>query len=365
MKETGQILKDRRESQDISLAEVSISTKITSRMLQAIESGDMDHLPARTFLRGFVKSYATFLKMDVDEVLRAFNEEMAILDSPPGPQEVKPSPAGQPVESVSEPIKPKEEPKASNQPLIPEGMSNTKKLGLAGGLLSLILLIAFVYRMVNKYETEARVEPPPQLSKIETSTTDGEQKAPAEIATTEPKAKEISSNKTEAAAVTPTPEKSEEKKEAGAVSDNKKPEETKVSEQTPLASEKKAPEKTSSEKSDAVAVASKPQAETQPEAKTEPNPNDSAATAEAKPATKPKATQELIIEALDKVEIRFRVNQGESKTVTLQPDQVHTIKAAGAIALEMSDGGAVNLIHNGKDVGVPGDLGKPKKIQLP
>lgn len=359
MKETGQILKDRRESQDISLAEVSISTKITSRMLQAIESGDMDHLPARTFLRGFVKSYATFLKMDVDEVLRAFNEEMAIMDAPPAPPEVIPPEGVTTPDSTPapEPVKVKEEAKPLNEPLIPEGISNSKKLGLAGGLLALVLLISFVYRMVDKYETEAKVEAPPQLSKIEADASDTDKEEKVEAAT--PPAPENSEKKVETAAVAEESAPAETK----ATSDTKEP----AKEAAPApAPEKKPAEAVAPEKRETVATAPKVDEPKKAEPKAEAKPTETAAAtaSETKPTVKPSGTQEIIIEALDKVEVRFRVNSGESKTITLQPDQVHTIKAAGTIALEISDGGAVNLIHNGKDVGVPGDLGKPKKLQL-
>ncbi len=79
-------------------------------------------------------------------------------------------------------------------------------------------------------------------------------------------------------------------------------------------------------------------------------------------ALKPK--NEIIVEALDVVEIEFRVGNGDMKRITLKPDQIHTIKALGPVILNLSDGGAVNLIHNGRDKGVPGDLGKPKRIKI-
>ena len=41
------------------------------------------------------------------------------------------------------------------------------------------------------------------------------------------------------------------------------------------------------------------------------------------------------------------------------------IKAKEKIELEVSDGGLVNIIHNGKDLGNPGDLGKSKKVKYP
>ncbi len=53
------------------------------------------------------------------------------------------------------------------------------------------------------------------------------------------------------------------------------------------------------------------------------------------------------------------------KSIKLKGDQVQSIKARKKIVLKLSDGGAVNLIVNGTERGVPGDLGKPLRIELP
>ena len=70
-----------------------------------------------------------------------------------------------------------------------------------------------------------------------------------------------------------------------------------------------------------------------------------------------------MIEALNTVTINAKVD-GESKTYSMQADQVQTIRAK-KVSLQISDGGAVNLTVNGADRGVPGDLGKPKHVDLP
>src|ERR1044072_2743504 len=97
MKKTGELLKQKRESTGLSLSEVALATKINPKVLTAIENGDETSLPAKTFLKGFVRSYALFLKMDVDEVMRSFTEETG----GPAPQPVheayqKPSEAAPP-----------------------------------------------------------------------------------------------------------------------------------------------------------------------------------------------------------------------------------------------------------------------------
>ncbi|MFN8845648.1 MAG: helix-turn-helix domain-containing protein, partial [Bdellovibrionales bacterium] len=76
MKKTGEILRKSREEKGLSLHEVGIFLKINTRILQAIEDGDIEKLPAKTFLRGFVQSYAKYLKLDPNYVLKIFSEEL-------------------------------------------------------------------------------------------------------------------------------------------------------------------------------------------------------------------------------------------------------------------------------------------------
>jgi hypothetical protein len=81
------------------------------------------------------------------------------------------------------------------------------------------------------------------------------------------------------------------------------------------------------------------------------------------PTPKPAKTSEILIEALNDVTIDATID-GESKTITLAANAVQTIRAKKVI-LKLSDAGAVNITVNGNDRGVPGDLGKPKRVSLP
>src|SRR5215210_4560060 len=92
MKRTGEILRKEREARGLSLHEIGLSLKINSKILKAIEDGDTTQLPAKTFLRGFVQSYASYLKLNVDEVLRVFAEEMGSTRPQPAAPPVKDEP---------------------------------------------------------------------------------------------------------------------------------------------------------------------------------------------------------------------------------------------------------------------------------
>jgi cytoskeleton protein RodZ len=75
MSNIGELLKRTREEQGLSIHEVSLALKINSKILQAIEDGDKNHLPAKTFLRGFVRSYASYLHLDQKSTMDAFSNE--------------------------------------------------------------------------------------------------------------------------------------------------------------------------------------------------------------------------------------------------------------------------------------------------
>ena len=75
--------------------------------------------------------------------------------------------------------------------------------------------------------------------------------------------------------------------------------------------------------------------------------------------------QEIIVEALDKVTITVTVDNKAPEEISLNPDQIQTFKAKGKIKLVTPDGGAISVIHNGYDLGVPGNLGQPKTMVFP
>ena len=84
--DVGLELRQARERCGISLQQLSQSTKITPRILQALERGDADAFPAPVYTRGFVRSYAREVGLPEDEFVRRY---MAQLE-PPVPEEVIP-----------------------------------------------------------------------------------------------------------------------------------------------------------------------------------------------------------------------------------------------------------------------------------
>lgn len=72
MNDFGAKLRKAREGRGISLRQIAAVTKISVTALEAIERNDVSRLPGGVFSRAFVRSYATEVGLDPDEVLNEF-----------------------------------------------------------------------------------------------------------------------------------------------------------------------------------------------------------------------------------------------------------------------------------------------------
>lgn len=73
----GEELRRERLIREVSLEEISASTKISIRLLTALESSDVKRLPAPVFTRGFIRSYSRHLGLDPDEMVNAYLADLA------------------------------------------------------------------------------------------------------------------------------------------------------------------------------------------------------------------------------------------------------------------------------------------------
>lgn len=69
----GEKLRRQREMRGVSLEEISATTKIGTRSLQAIEDEDFDKLPGGIFNKGFVRAYARYLGLDEEQTVADFD----------------------------------------------------------------------------------------------------------------------------------------------------------------------------------------------------------------------------------------------------------------------------------------------------
>jgi cytoskeleton protein RodZ len=77
--EIGNSLREARVRQQLELSEVELATKIRARYLRALEEESFEILPAQTYVKGFLRTYADYLGLDgqlyVDEFNSRFGEE--------------------------------------------------------------------------------------------------------------------------------------------------------------------------------------------------------------------------------------------------------------------------------------------------
>lgn len=355
MKRTGQLLKETREKRGVTLNEVSHVTKINIKTLEAIEQGTTDSLPQKAFIRGFVQTYAKYLGLNVSEVLDLFQEEMG-QTKPELPTAEKPI---KEVSSAATHVK-------ARQEFENEIGSGSKKWVI--GILSLVLVgaIFFVFQLIEKYEKESQVPEP-----IATET-------PAIVAT----ADTLSDSLVAISASTNTSVESDNEASSAATGPEMGVPPGPVVAVSPVVSTTTSTVTTTTVTTTTVKITTTTttvKTTTTTTTRTTTTTSSTSTTTRTVRATTTTTTVppntttttlvereiEVIVEALDKVSFGFRIDGGEFRTLSLSPEQIHTFKAKQRINVDVSDGGAVNVIVNGIDRGVPGTLGQPIKLKFP
>jgi len=69
---SGALLSTVRDARGLSLQEMSDSSRISVRYLQAVEDDDFERLPSATFVRGYVREMARLLELDEDRVVEGY-----------------------------------------------------------------------------------------------------------------------------------------------------------------------------------------------------------------------------------------------------------------------------------------------------
>jgi cytoskeleton protein RodZ len=98
MGQLGELLRTAREEKGLSLQQAEEATRIRAAYLQALEEENLDLLPARVYVKGFVRNYARALGLDPQQVLALYQESTApqseapippMLDQPLRPLDVR------------------------------------------------------------------------------------------------------------------------------------------------------------------------------------------------------------------------------------------------------------------------------------
>ena len=72
----GEQLRAAREAQGLTVYQVAEITKIKTDHVRALEAGNFDGFAAPVYIRGFVRTYATLLKLDVPALIATLDEEL-------------------------------------------------------------------------------------------------------------------------------------------------------------------------------------------------------------------------------------------------------------------------------------------------
>ena len=67
----------RRTNNGITLERICQETKISKRMLQAIENGDFSKLPGGIYSTAYIRQYAELARIDEQEVLEVYEKYVA------------------------------------------------------------------------------------------------------------------------------------------------------------------------------------------------------------------------------------------------------------------------------------------------
>lgn len=70
LKRIGDLFKSKRKELNLSLKEAENSTSIRSAYLEAIEEGQIHEYISGVYALGFIKQYAQFLGLDIEEMIR-------------------------------------------------------------------------------------------------------------------------------------------------------------------------------------------------------------------------------------------------------------------------------------------------------
>src|SRR5882672_668861 len=69
-------LRQARQAQGLTVQQVVEITKIRTDHLLAIEEGNFDVFSATVYVKGFIRSYATILKLDVPQLMAELDAEL-------------------------------------------------------------------------------------------------------------------------------------------------------------------------------------------------------------------------------------------------------------------------------------------------
>ena len=74
MSSIGSVLREARSKKSISLEEVHSRIKIHPHVIELLEGDEFEKLPSPVFVKSFLRSYAEFLEVNPEEIVRAYDK---------------------------------------------------------------------------------------------------------------------------------------------------------------------------------------------------------------------------------------------------------------------------------------------------
>jgi len=71
---SGSLLRDARSASELSVEHIAVQLRLSSEIIEALETDDVDNLPAPIFVRGYIRSYSTLVGVPSEQVLDCYNK---------------------------------------------------------------------------------------------------------------------------------------------------------------------------------------------------------------------------------------------------------------------------------------------------
>lgn len=310
----GTFLKRAREEKNVSVEQVAYATRISLKMLRALEEDDHTALPAPTFVRGYLQAYAKYVRLDTQDLLLRYQHHLATAPDT------------------------KKSPIRSHYLYVRERYQEKRKLVLVIILFVALLSVAGTYFLLKaKRERNKRLaQTAEQIASVEkaASKQDTETKAKEGVAPTE------TTDATESTATTSPTAKDQNSKVAAVAAVTKKPE--------PEASPAK------------QAAETKPQ---QPQEAVAPTATTTAAAESA--SNTEKKVYNLFLNATEDVWLRYQTDEEEVKDLTLRGGKALMLRANKVIKIFSGNLGALKAKMNGEDLASLMSKDRSKSVVLP
>src|SRR5262249_55509650 len=133
MPTVGEQLRSAREARKLDLNHVADATKIRTDHLRALEAGDYNQFAAPAYIRGFLRTYATLLKLDVPKIIADLDQELSQTKDFREPPALT-NPAGGPLDFL----------------MLQLTRLNWRALAIGGGILVLVAIAVTVFDVLRK-----------------------------------------------------------------------------------------------------------------------------------------------------------------------------------------------------------------------